>query len=74
MNRFDEMLLAYSVPERWKKALIDVADTAFICWVWLDERKVPFSAADVLTMTKMVIDREDALAAEEAAIEQDAFE
>lgn len=74
MTRFDEMVAAYGVPDLWKQSLIDVADTAFICWVWLDERKVPFTAADVLTMAKMVIDREAAKAAEEAAREQDDFE
>lgn len=58
LNRFDEMLLAHDMPDRWKRSLIDVADTAFLCWIWLEERKIPFTAADVLTMTKMVIDRE----------------
>lgn len=50
-------------PEPMRMALIDVADTAFMCMRWLASNGTPhYTAADVMAMTKMVMDRETALA------------
>jgi hypothetical protein len=50
-------------PDEMRLALIDVADTAFMCMRWIEDRRVlTYTASDVMAMTKMVLDRESARA------------
>jgi hypothetical protein len=60
MTRFDELLLAAGsggeATQRWRDALALVADTAFLCRAWLDEHAPGWTPADLLVMTRMVID------------------
>lgn len=61
-NRFEYGMASIpSGPEEalWKKAIIEVADTAYLCRLWLETYTKEFTAADVLAMTRMVMDRED---------------
>jgi hypothetical protein len=70
LNRF-ETLLDKDLSGHPKRALRDVADTAYACKVWFecylvtDGGKVPFTGADVIAMTKLVLAREDAMVAAE---------
>jgi len=58
-DRFDNLLIAaQSSPPAWRDALVAVADTAFICRAWLEEYAPGFTPADLLVMTKMVVERE----------------
>ena len=57
-NQFEENVKA--IPSNadasiWKQALIEVADTAWLCRSWFESHNVPFTAADLMTMTGMVI-------------------
>ena len=39
--------------------MIDVADTIETCKLWFDTHKVPYAAADLLVMARMVMKREE---------------
>lgn len=63
MDRFEGLLAAIQqtgAPKDWRDALARVADTAFICRAWLDEHTKEFTTADLLLMTRMVMDSESA--------------
>lgn len=62
-NRFEEHLKKMSdsgdgSSRVWRDSLIVVADTAYMCKLWLDEYSPDFTTADLLEMTRMVVDRE----------------
>ena len=61
MNSFDQFLAdTRGDPggERWRQPVIDVADTMYICKKWFEAHEIKFTAADLLAMTKLVLDRE----------------
>jgi hypothetical protein len=61
MNEFDDALLAAQrsdAPEPWRDALIAVGDTAFICRAWLNTYAPGYTPADLLAMTRLVIEQE----------------
>ena len=73
MDRFEKLLLAAQqgdAPQEWRKALVDVADTASICRAWLQEYAEGFTPADLLTMVGMVIQRQKEIVAEKAEEER----
>jgi hypothetical protein len=47
--------------QRWKGALIDVLDTGDFCVFWFKKHGIPFTAADVVAMTELVMVRHEAL-------------
>lgn len=55
-RNFEEWLKLY--PDDMRMALIDVCDTGEMCQRWLESRGLSYTAADVLSMVRMVLDRE----------------
>ena len=70
MNAFNQFL-ADTREElactRWRQPVIDVADIMYVCKKWFDGHEVAFTAADLLAMTRLVLEREQALREEETA-------
>lgn len=63
MNRFDNLLSAAQAqgsPKSWRDALANVGDTALICRAWLEEHAPEFTPADLIAMTRIVVEREAA--------------
>lgn len=61
MDKFDALLEAaqtHGASPTWRNALIDVADTAYLCRAWLEQYAPKYSPADLLAMTRMVIERQ----------------
>jgi hypothetical protein len=50
-------------PAEMRHALIDVADTAEMCERWFRGKQIPCSAADIVAMAALVLDREKMRAA-----------
>jgi hypothetical protein len=63
MNAFDQ-----SGRHHWHQPLIDVADTMFACKKWLEGHDVAFTAANLLTMTRLVLQRERSIREGESAL------
>ena len=64
MDRFETLMLAAqtsTAPKSWQESLIRVADTAFVCRAWLSEYMNEFTTADLLEMTRMVMESETEL-------------
>jgi hypothetical protein len=68
MNAFDQFL-ADAREElactRWRQALTDVADIMVVCKKWFEGHEVPFTAADLLVMMRLVLERERTMRQEE---------
>ena len=65
MNAFDQFLADTKgdlAGTRWRQPVIDVADTMYVCKKWFEGHEVIFTAADLLAMTRLVLEREQALA------------
>ena len=64
MNRFEELLKSMNRPgarpgaSAFRDALIDVADTASMCKMWFDSEGIAYTAADVVAMARLVLERE----------------
>lgn len=63
-SRFEQLVQACTGADQrqWKSAVIDVMDTAEFCLAWFQDKKLLFTAADVVAMTELVLVREEALA------------
>lgn len=65
-NQFDENLKAIPPDSwRWKQAIVDVADTAWLCRSWFDSHAVKCTAADIVAMTQLILAREEQARARE---------
>jgi len=64
-NEFERLLQMDRIPERFRGAVVDVADTAYMCKAWFASYGVAATAADIMAMCRMVMEREAALVAEE---------
>jgi hypothetical protein len=58
LNAFDRAVLAVH-NDKMRKAIIDVMDTALVAKQWFDVYKVSATAADILTATTLILERED---------------
>lgn len=65
MDRFITMLK--DADGAWEYALTNVGDTAYICRAWLQEHAPAFTTADLLAMTRLVIEQQEAQIAREQA-------
>lgn len=54
---------------RQKQAVIYVADTAYACKLWFESYGLSATAADIIAMTRLVMEREAAVAARAEAEE-----
>jgi hypothetical protein len=65
LNDFDKRLDSMREPEaaNFKGALIDVCDTAYMCKLWFDSYGLVATAADVVALTRLVMEREAAIKA-----------
>jgi hypothetical protein len=56
-GQFEE-LLRTEPDDSWRRATIEVMDTAFLVNVWLQERApLPYTAGDVAALTRLIIQR-----------------
>jgi hypothetical protein len=53
-----ERLLQDVEPPTARQAIIDVTDTAYLVKVWFEQHRVAYTAADLASMTSMVLERE----------------
>jgi hypothetical protein len=54
-----EKLLYEGIPDADKRMhVIDVTDTAYLVMKWFDEYGVQAKAADIVAMTKLILDKE----------------
>ena len=56
LTKFDSRISI--TPEPWKSALVAVCDVAETIKFWLDDRQVPYVAADIVALTNLVLQRE----------------
>jgi hypothetical protein len=74
MNPFETLLdKGYARDARSRHirdAVIEVADTAYMCKTWFESYKLEATAADVIAMTRLIIEREAALVAAQKADEE----
>jgi hypothetical protein len=61
-NEFERLLQMDRIPERFRGAVVDVA---YMCKAWFASYGVAATAADIMAMCRMVMEREAALVAEE---------
>lgn len=70
MDAFDQFL-ADTREElactRWRQPIIDVADTMYVCKKWFEGHEVAFTAADLVGMARLLLERERAMREEETA-------
>jgi len=67
LNDFEKRLERMREPDAsvFKDALIDVCDTAHMCKLWFESYGLAATAADVVALTRLVMEREAALKAAE---------
>jgi hypothetical protein len=58
-----------SAPTPLLRALLDVSDTSYACSLWFESRGLTPSAADVVAMSGLVLDREAELRARDEAVQ-----
>jgi hypothetical protein len=65
MNDFDKRLDSMREPEDalFRDALIGVCDAAYMCKLWFESYGLAATAADVVALTRLVMEREAALKA-----------
>ncbi len=54
---------AQGAPRNMKQAIVDIADTAHTCQLWFESYRLPATAADVIAMTRLIMERQAALTA-----------
>jgi hypothetical protein len=61
LNQFERLMLKENWPgdsDRARTAVRDVADTMYACREWFEGYKVPYTGADLVAMTKLILARE----------------
>lgn len=68
LNKFDRLVenMKFS-PTLFRDAIVDVCDTAYAAKVWLETYGLQPTAADVVALTKIIVDRHAVLAADAKA-------
>lgn len=51
-------ILCKAPAHEWADHIIAVCDTAEMCQRWLNSHGVPYLAADLIAMTKLILDRQ----------------
>ena len=57
-RKFDLWLEEHDKPSNFRRALTDVTEAAYLAKLWFDDHGVPYTAADLIAMTAMVLQRE----------------
>jgi hypothetical protein len=62
-NAFESMMFRErdAQPAGFRRATIDVCDTAYVARVWLESYTSAFTAADVVELAGLIMAREDAI-------------
>ena len=60
-RKFDVWLEEHGKPSNFRRALTDVTDAAYLVKLWFDDHRVSHTAADLVAMTAMVLEREQRL-------------
>ena len=62
-NPFEEWLNGAqgAGPRNFRAAVIDVADTAYVCKLWFESYGLNATVADIMAMARLVMEREAAL-------------
>jgi hypothetical protein len=61
MNAFDQFLADTREDfskMHWRQPVIEVADTMYVCKKWFEGYEIAFTAADLVAMTRLVLERE----------------
>jgi hypothetical protein len=59
-GRFETLVMAAQhSPKRWRDAVVAVADSAFMCRAWLEDHAPGWTPADLIAMTRLVMEREN---------------
>jgi len=57
-GKFDLWLEEHDKPSHFRRALSDVTEAAYLVKLWFDDHGVSYTAADLIAMTAMVLQRE----------------
>ena len=58
-RRFEALLkVTQHSPQAWRDAVVAVADSAFMCRAWLEDHAPGWTPADLIAMTRLVMERE----------------
>jgi hypothetical protein len=57
-RKFDLWLEEHGEPSNFRRALTDVTEAAYLVKLWFDDHGVSCTAADLVAMTAMVLQRE----------------
>jgi hypothetical protein len=57
-RKFDLWLEEHGKPSHFRRALTDVTEAAYLVKLWFDDHGVSYTAADLVAMTAMVLQRE----------------
>ena len=60
-RKFDLWLEEHGKPSNFRRALTDATDAAYLVKLWFDDHGVSYTAADLIAMTAMVLQREHEL-------------
>jgi hypothetical protein len=60
-RKFGLWLEEHGKPSNFRRALTDVTDAAYLVKLWFDDHRVSHTAADLVAMTAMVLQREQSL-------------
>ena len=62
-RKFDLWLEEHGKPSNFRRALTDVTGAAYLVKLWFDDHGVSHTAADLVAMTAMVLQREQSFQA-----------
>ena len=57
-GKFDLWLEEHDKPSNFRRALTDATDAAYLVKLWFEDHGVSYTAADLIAMTAMVLQRE----------------
>jgi len=60
-RKFDLWLEEHGKPSNFRRALTDVTGAAYLVKLWFADHRVSHTAADLVAMTAMVLQREQSL-------------
>lgn len=73
LNAFDRLIDIISktgASHSFRSALVDVCDTAYACKLWFQSYGFEPTAADLVAMTRLIMEREAAITTETRRAEQ----
>jgi hypothetical protein len=59
LNHFEHLIKGLPEKEGWKKHVLAVADTMFLCRAWFEAYHSNYTASDIVAMAALILHREE---------------